>query len=134
MNLERLTLLREKLSHTREDRFNYALLFNEPGHHYEPATDDWGVPLDRCGTTGCVAGHAILLFEEEFRKVYDGFAGSRIGCISEMLELSKEQKDFLFFAYTADAMLSDALRRLDWLLNNYDVREYDWSQESWYVE
>lgn len=54
------------------------------------------------------------------------------GRTSGYLDLEIEERNFLFFEHQMVANQDDALRRLDWLISEKPVDEYDWTQESWY--
>lgn len=128
MHKPRMRLVREKISQHKE-QFVYS-------HYFRPAKEfESGVQLKElqdCGTLACVAGWTCYTLEPEL-SIDD--ACYKAGMYAqELLELTATEASFLFHCFSDIANADDALARIDWLLSDKPVLDYDFRQESWAEE
>lgn len=142
MHVERMQQLRDHLAQTPDERFNYGMSLGPQGWPGLSPSLQVTSFLERlpypCGSMGCVAGHACLLFDlhADEHMVQDYSRDRLLSCLvlrvaANHLELSEPQRHFLFLEDCTRADRSDAVRRLDHLLQGGKVETYDWAQESW---
>ena len=80
-----------------------------------------------CGTTGCVAGHCCVLNNIPVQR-----NESAADKAKNFLDLSGPEVTFLFYDYNEFAKRSDAIARLNHLLDGGNVYNYDFGVESWW--
>lgn len=132
--MKKIKLLKELhqyLSSLPFSEFNYSSFL--PHFHQSKWVEGNYIPP--CGTTACVAGHAIILWKLPCLEVepdcYDPFIDD---VVAKFIGLSVKESDFLFLEHSERASKKDALHRLEWLIDGNDIDDYQWSKESWYHE
>lgn len=145
MNKERMQTLREAIAAALPDEFEYSSFFCKKTGlgGIRQLSMQMTVPEPHCGTVGCVAGWALMLFSPGI-KTYPLHCSSRIDAgdipmttskqAQELLDLTSKERDFLFVDYVMHATREDALRRLDFLIADGYPDAYDWTKESWFAE
>jgi hypothetical protein len=125
--------IEQLLAHVRDvvtdDLFIYADYFDSAGAWAACMTGQltpWAA-VHPCGTAACLAGHACLLFKLEPGK--DCCISS---VVAAFLELPEAIADDLFITQAGRANRADAVLRLEHLLREERMNNYDWTKESWY--
>lgn len=136
MNLRHMRSLRDHLANLPPEEFDYAAFLEYDNGLTNNEMPDWWdqhiiPPIHTCNTTGCVAGHTLMLLApglEVRGGDYDDEA-------QKLLDLNDQQTEFLFFAESGVATLQDAIKRIEHLLvNDGDCLHYPWDKESWFDE
>lgn len=137
MNLERMIQLRDAIAAAPPAEFRYDDYFSDRGGMFEPVE----VPKPHCGTAGCVAGWACMLFRprEMVRAVTAPSDDlSILNVARTALDLDLNQASFLFLENCAIATREDALKRLNWMIEHANYAEiwdpneyYPWDNETW---
>lgn len=133
MNKERLQQLHDAIEAAPPEEFFYNAFFS--GKNDGLLTAGYlTIPKPHCGTAGCVAGWALMLFIPGERS-YNGSCGdpkvSAFDQAKDVLDLSSSEATFLFLEYAHAAKREDALRRLRHLLDGDHPDNYHWETESW---
>lgn len=120
-----MRLVRERIS-LHKEQFVYS-------HYFRPANRfESGVQLKKlqdCGTLACVAGWTCYTLEPEL--TIDDACYKAGMYAQELLELNTPEASFLFHHFSDSANADDALARIDWLLADKPILDYDFRQESW---
>lgn len=123
-----MRLVREKISQHKE-QFVYS-------HYFRPANEfENGVQLkelQNCGTLACVAGWTCYTLEPELSIDHACYKAGMYA--QELLELTETEANFLFHHFSDFANADDALARIDWLLADEPILDYNFRQESWAKE
>lgn len=108
----------------REHEFRYDRFFESmPEYEYYHSGK-----IPPCGTTACLAGHAVILWGLTLPRYNDIFYTVDT-TVKEFLGLTDDESYFLFRQNSDCATHEDALKRLQWLIDGHQVVDYDWSQE-----
>lgn len=148
MNVEKLTRLRDYLLLVPEERFQYKLFFcnketyplsireSLKGNFYAANAEGYAAILFlfqvilRLGTEERLSD--VLLPEDRRPKMSSPFSGERLSAvIQHLLGLSDDERTFLFDDENERANKSDAILRLNHLIEGKGVLNYDWSKESY---
>ncbi len=122
MNIPNLIKTRDTImSHTSQ--FNYC--------EYAGAWAYEDVDPFECGTIGCVAGFAVVALRRKRRSAgQHALDVDNVGMLG--LELTAEEEQFLFFPSLGKGLRSilsdfdhtDAIDRLNWLIDGQDIEQY----------
>ncbi len=127
MNKARMRALHKHLRYCRSESFDYeSSLWSEGVYGLRGINEGMALRIEAskwCGTTGCVAGHAAILFR--IADTTHGFSQ-----IASHLGLNDRQGYFLFFQQIENANRRAALRRLRYLIDGGDVEQYDFKKEA----
>ena len=112
MNIEKLEELRDYLD-APKIAFNYKFWAVVKSGSSTFRVKD----LHECGTSACLAGHTILLFDCTSGVISQEAAG--------ILGLNPVELEFLFYWNSDTADISDAKERLEWLIQGNDPLDFD---------
>ena len=117
MNKERLLLLAEHLEKPETaEHFDLSYYFYRASPH-----EDVGTSIHLCGTTACVAGHAIALFSPEYKPTPQ----SAFWAAVRVLDLEEETACNLFLNWDDNYSAAEAARVVRHLAETGEVR---WSR------
>lgn len=130
-DIEKLKQLRDHIAALPEERFDYSKYFTR-----ESDWDAFGIdsPVKyECDTAGCVAGHCCALFDLHGSLCFDEgpVRGNAYVAAANFLKLDVGDDWTLMLHEYRRANRSDALLRLDHLIQHGTLAGYDDSKESW---
>lgn len=142
MNAERIEKLINYLKDIPDQKFDFSNWFStienknedDCGDHYlkilSLAKEKKSPP---CNTAACIAGHTVLLFWEEAKNhIVKGCSVSIVA--QEILGIDYFTKNDLFVKGMDYATKQDAIQRLEHILDNNTLDNYDWHSEKWFAE
>lgn len=135
MNREKLQQLRDHIATKVDDaHFEYGEFLHPDDTqrllgHTDKIKDE--AHKHPCGTIGCVAGHCCALFQNELPRNRFHLPKVLVSSAKIILDLTEGESDFLFYQNMSYANRKDAVRRMDWLLNNNVIVDYRFREESW---
>ena len=128
MNTQALIELRDHILSIPEEQFDYNYFLSDDGDSQpEYAWADGIMPP--CGTAGCVAGHCIICFKLECHNGLDIEDTAR-----HHLGLSNGDAYSLFIRGCGTATRNDAIRRLNYLIDEGTLVGYDFVEEEGWDE